>query len=93
MRFPPPIHRPAIPLAIRQQDEVQQHVDELRSGVAGRAGERENAGVHDGYDMLPGSAFEVEFGDPYDPELLTDFLHHFDVKTCVELLKNPQRSA
>ena len=49
--------------------------------------------MHDGYDMLPGSAFEVEFGDPYDPELLTDFLHHFDVKTCVELLKNPQRSA
>jgi len=32
MRFPPPIHRPAIPLAIRQQDKVQQHVDELRSG-------------------------------------------------------------
>ena len=32
MRFPPPIHRPSIPLAIRQQDKVQQHVDELRSG-------------------------------------------------------------
>jgi hypothetical protein len=27
-----PIHRPAIPLAIRQQDKEQQHVDELRSG-------------------------------------------------------------
>src|ERR1039458_8760229 len=32
MRFPPPIHRPAIPLAVRQQDKVQKHVDELRSG-------------------------------------------------------------
>jgi hypothetical protein len=27
-----PIQRPAIPLAVRQQDKVQQHVDELRSG-------------------------------------------------------------
>ena len=33
MRFPPPIHRPAIPFAIRQQNKVQQHVDELRSGI------------------------------------------------------------
>src|ERR1035438_8603707 len=31
-RFPPPLHRPAIPLAIRQQDKVQKHVDELCSG-------------------------------------------------------------
>jgi len=30
--LPPPIQRPAIPLAVRQQDKVQQHVDELRFG-------------------------------------------------------------
>jgi SAM-dependent methyltransferase len=45
------------------------------------------AGVHDRYDMLPGSAFEVEFGGPYDAVLLTNFLHHFDNATCVGLLK------
>jgi SAM-dependent methyltransferase len=45
------------------------------------------AGVQDRYDMLPGSAFDVQFGGPYDIVLLTNFLHHFDVKTCVELLK------
>jgi 2-polyprenyl-3-methyl-5-hydroxy-6-metoxy-1,4-benzoquinol methylase len=45
------------------------------------------AGVHDRYDMLPGSAFEVNFGGPYDIILLTNFLHHFDNATCVELLK------
>ena len=45
------------------------------------------AGVHDRYDMLPGSAFEVDFGGPYDTILLTNFLHHFDNATCVELLK------
>ncbi len=45
------------------------------------------AGVHDRYDMLAGSAFEVDFGGPYDAVLLTNFLHHFDVETCVGLLK------
>ncbi len=47
----------------------------------------EKAGVHDRYNMLPGSAFDVEFGGPYDAVLLTNFLHHFDVPTCVGLLK------
>lgn len=45
------------------------------------------AGVHDRYNMLPGSAFEVDFGGPYDAVLLTNFLHHFDKPTCVTLLK------
>jgi hypothetical protein len=44
------------------------------------------AGVHDRYNMLPGSAFEVDFGGPYDAVLLTNFLHHFDQPTCVSLL-------
>jgi 2-polyprenyl-3-methyl-5-hydroxy-6-metoxy-1,4-benzoquinol methylase len=45
------------------------------------------AGVQDRYDMLPGSAFDVDFRGPYDIVLLTNFLHHFDVDTCVTLLK------
>lgn len=45
------------------------------------------AGVDDRYEMLPGSAFEVDFGGPYDVILLTNFLHHFDQPTCVSLLK------
>lgn len=45
------------------------------------------AGVQDRYDMLPGSAFEVDFRGPYDTVLLTNFLHHFDQPTCVTLLK------
>ena len=47
----------------------------------------QKAGVHERYDMLPGSAFEVDFGGPYDAVLLTNFLHHFDVDTCVGLLR------
>jgi SAM-dependent methyltransferase len=45
------------------------------------------AGVEDRYELLPGSAFDVEFGGPYDAVLLTNFLHHFDRATCVGLLK------
>jgi SAM-dependent methyltransferase len=47
----------------------------------------ERAGIQERYNMLPGSAFEVDFGGPYDVILLTNFLHHFDPETCVELLK------
>lgn len=50
------------------------------------------AGVHDRYDMLPGSAFEVEFGGPYDAVLLTNFLHHFDPETCIGLLTKVRRA-
>ena len=47
----------------------------------------EKAGVQDRYNMLPGSAFDVDFGGPYDVVLLTNFLHHFDKPTCVSLMK------
>jgi len=47
----------------------------------------QRAGVQDRYDMLAGSAFEVDFGGPYDAILLTNFLHHFDPDTCVGLLQ------
>lgn len=50
------------------------------------------AGVHDRYHMLPGSAFDVDFGGPYDAVLLTNFLHHFDFDTCVGLLKKVRAS-
>jgi 2-polyprenyl-3-methyl-5-hydroxy-6-metoxy-1,4-benzoquinol methylase len=45
------------------------------------------AGVQDRYSLLQGSAFDVEFGGPYDVVLLTNFLHHFDPPTCIGLLK------
>jgi 2-polyprenyl-3-methyl-5-hydroxy-6-metoxy-1,4-benzoquinol methylase len=45
------------------------------------------AGVADRYERLPGSAFEVDYGGPYDAVLLTNFLHHFDPPTCVTLLR------
>ncbi len=44
-----------------------------RAGVAGR------------HALRPGSAFDVDWGGPYDIVLLTNFLHHFDVPTCEQL--------
>lgn len=45
----------------------------------------QRAGVSDRHQLLPGSAFDVDWGGPYDIVLLTNFLHHFDVPTCEEL--------
>jgi SAM-dependent methyltransferase len=50
------------------------------------------AGVQNRFKMLPGSAFDVDFGGPYDVVLLTNFLHHFDHLTCVNLLKKVHRA-
>jgi precorrin-6B methylase 2 len=47
----------------------------------------QKAGVQDRHTLLPGSAFDLEFGGPHDVILLTNFLHHFDKPTCVNLLK------
>jgi 2-polyprenyl-3-methyl-5-hydroxy-6-metoxy-1,4-benzoquinol methylase len=43
------------------------------------------AGVAERHRLLPGSAFGVDWGGPYDVVLLTNFLHHFDVATCEQL--------
>lgn len=43
------------------------------------------AGVADRHEPRPGSAFDVDWGGPYDVVLLTNFLHHFDLATCAKL--------
>jgi 2-polyprenyl-3-methyl-5-hydroxy-6-metoxy-1,4-benzoquinol methylase len=50
------------------------------------------AGVVDRHRLLPGDAFEVDFGAGYDVALLTNFLHHFDMPTCERLLTRVARS-
>jgi ubiquinone/menaquinone biosynthesis C-methylase UbiE len=44
------------------------------------------------FDLIPGSAFEVDFGTGYDLVLLPNFLHHFDAATNVTLLRKACRS-
>jgi 2-polyprenyl-3-methyl-5-hydroxy-6-metoxy-1,4-benzoquinol methylase len=54
---------------------------------------RENAGkagVAERYHTIPGSAFDVEYGQDYDLALVINFLHHFDLATCEKLLRKVQ---
>jgi hypothetical protein len=44
-------------------------------------------GVADRYHLLPGSAFETDFGDGYDLVLVPNFLHHFDPPTCTAFMR------
>ena len=43
------------------------------------------AGIADRHALRPGSAFDTDWGGPYDVVLLTNFFHHFDVPTCEQL--------
>ena len=47
----------------------------------------EKMGVANRYHLLPGDAFETDFGSGYDVALITNFLHAFDAPTCTKLLR------
>lgn len=44
-------------------------------------------GIADRHHLIPGSAFEVDFGAGYDLALVTNFLHHFDPPTCTTFMR------
>jgi ubiquinone/menaquinone biosynthesis C-methylase UbiE len=50
------------------------------------------AGIEHRYHEIPGDFFAVELGQNFDLVLLTNFLHHFDHQTCVDILKKIRRS-
>jgi 2-polyprenyl-3-methyl-5-hydroxy-6-metoxy-1,4-benzoquinol methylase len=50
------------------------------------------AGISSRFHMLPGSAFDVDFGSGYDLILLTNFLHHYD-PVMIEILLRKVRAA
>ena len=58
---------------------------DLSNVLAVAAENAQRAGVAEHYALRPGSAFEVDWGGPYDIVLLPNFLHHFDVPTCEQL--------
>lgn len=45
------------------------------------------AGIAERHHLIPGDAFETEFGAGYDLVLITNFLHHFDIPTCTQFLR------
>ncbi len=57
-------------------------------GVLAVAAENaKRAGIADRHSLRPGSAFDIDWGGPYDVVLLTNFLHHFDLLTCEQIAK------
>jgi ubiquinone/menaquinone biosynthesis C-methylase UbiE len=52
----------------------------------------QKAGVSERYSLLPGSAFDVDFGTGFDLALVTNFLHHFDESTCVGFLRKVRKA-
>jgi 2-polyprenyl-3-methyl-5-hydroxy-6-metoxy-1,4-benzoquinol methylase len=44
-------------------------------------------GVGDRYHLVPGDAFETDFGTGYDLVLIPNFLHHFDIPTCTTFMR------
>jgi hypothetical protein len=44
-------------------------------------------GVGDRYHLIPGNAFETDFGNGYDLALITNLLHGFDASTCTNLMR------
>lgn len=50
------------------------------------------AGVGSRYQTIAGSAFDVDWGTGYDLVMLPNFLHHFDMVTCVGLLRKVRAS-
>lgn len=53
--------------------------------LAVAAGNAQRSGVAVRFSQLPGSAFDLDWGGPYDLVLLTNFLHHFDLAACRSL--------
>jgi ubiquinone/menaquinone biosynthesis C-methylase UbiE len=49
-------------------------------------------GVGDRYHLIPGSAFESDFGGEYDLVLVPNFLHHFDAPTCTSFMRKVHTS-
>ncbi|MDB5341757.1 MAG: crtF [Schlesneria sp.] len=50
------------------------------------------AGVKGRHHLRPGSAFDTDWGGPYDIVLLTNFFHHFDLPTCEQIAQRAYAS-
>jgi 2-polyprenyl-3-methyl-5-hydroxy-6-metoxy-1,4-benzoquinol methylase len=70
-----------------QNPQAEVYAVDWRNVLAIAERNAEAAGVAPRYHLMPGSAFEVEFGDGYDLVLFTNFFHHFDPAMCEALMR------
>ncbi|HKF53181.1 MAG TPA: class I SAM-dependent methyltransferase [Candidatus Acidoferrales bacterium] len=63
------------------------HASDWRNVLAVAQENATAAGIADRYHLLPGDAFETNFGSGYDLVLITNFLHHFDQAMCTTFMR------
>lgn len=71
----------------RHNPQAQVYALDWQNVLPFATGNAKSAGVAERHHLIPGDAFEVEFGDDYDLVLLTNFFHHFDPPTCEMLMR------
>jgi SAM-dependent methyltransferase len=71
----------------KENPEAQVYAADWKNVLEVAQANAEAMGVSERYHLIPGSAFETDFGGDYDVVLIPNFLHHFDVPTCTALLK------
>lgn len=71
----------------KQNPPAHVYASDWRNVLAVAQKNAETMGVGDRYHLIPGSAFETDFGNGYDLALVTNILHGFDMPTCTKLMR------
>lgn len=71
----------------QQNPAAQIYASDWKNVLEVAARNAQAMGVAGRYHLLPGSAFDTDFGDGYDLALITNFLHHFDPATCTAFMR------
>lgn len=71
----------------RHNPAAQVYASDWRNVLAVAHENASASGIADRYHLLPGDAFETDFGGGYDLVLMTNFLHHFDQPACTAFMR------
>ena len=71
----------------RHNPSAQIYAADWRNVLAVALENAQEAGVTGRYHLIPGDAFQTEFGGDYDLVLITNFLHHFDPPMCTTFMR------
>jgi SAM-dependent methyltransferase len=71
----------------KQNPDAQIYACDWKNVLAVAEKNAQKMGVADRHHLIPGSAFDVDFGSGYDLALITNFLHHFNPAVCTAFMK------
>jgi ubiquinone/menaquinone biosynthesis C-methylase UbiE len=76
----------------KQNPTAQIYACDWKNVLAVAEKNAQRMGVGDRHHLIPGSAFDVDFGSGYDLALITNFLHHFNPAVCTSFMKKVHAS-